>query len=145
MDLSHLIYVSASTQEKLEFKDIEKLLHGCRTSNAKADVTGMLIFRDGAFFQVLEGDRSVLEALFEKIGRDARHRRVIKLIAEPIPERNFSDWSMALSRLSSAELAKIPGLKGFFANGSSLLEIGEGRAKDLLAAFSEGRWRASLT
>lgn len=145
MELSHLIYVSASTQEKLDVKDIEKLLNGCRKANSTRDVTGMLIFRDGAFFQVLEGDRSVLEALFEKIGRDERHRRVIKLIAEPIPERNFSDWSMALSRLTSAELAKIPGLKSFFANGSSLLELGEGRAKELLAAFSEGKWRASLS
>lgn len=144
MDLSHLIYVSASTERKLGIEEVKKFVNGCRPANESIDVTGMLIFIDGAFFQVLEGDRPVIEALFEKISMDKRHRRVTKLVAEPIPEREFSEWSMGLSHLSSSEIAKIPGLKSFFANGNSLLEMEEGRAKELLSAFSAGKWRSSL-
>jgi hypothetical protein len=48
-------------------------------------------------------------------------------------------------RISLRELEGIPGLNDFFGRGTSYLELGEGRAKILLAAFKEGRWRTSLS
>jgi hypothetical protein len=104
----------------------------------------MLFYRDGAFFQVLEGDRTVLETMFQKITADKRHKQIRKIILEPIVERDFAAWTMGDSRISSKELAEIPGLNDFFGRSTSYLELGEGRAKILLAAFKEGRWRTSL-
>lgn len=43
--------------------------------NARVDVTGMLLYHGRTFFQVLEGDRGVVEPLFDRIGKDKRHDR----------------------------------------------------------------------
>ena len=92
----------------------------------------------------MEGDRTVVEALYEKIAADKRHTRITKLILEPIEERAFADWTMGYPKLSQKELSEIPGLNDFFSRGRSYMELGQGRAKTLLAAFKDGRWRSSL-
>jgi hypothetical protein len=144
MKLIHCIYCSASANSNLSPAELEELLATCRSNNAAAGITGMLLYRAGSFFQVLEGDRTAIEALFEKIYIDKRHRRVIKIIVEPIAERAFAAWTMGHSQATATDLAEIPGLNDFFMSGESFLELGEGRAKTLLAAFQEGRWKASL-
>jgi Sensors of blue-light using FAD len=92
----------------------------------------------------LEGDKAVVNTLFEKISKDKRHRKATKIILEPIEERSFADWTIGYPKLTSKELAKIPGLNDFYSHGNTYLELGEGRAKALLAAFKEGRWRTSI-
>ncbi len=104
----------------------------------------MLLFREQTFFQILEGDRAVVDALFEKLAIDKRHTRVTKIIVEPIEQRSFAEWTMGYSKITTKELAEIPSLNDFFAKGMSYLELGEGRAKTLLGAFKEGKWRLSL-
>ena len=143
MELVHCIYCSASTTD-FTVSELNTLLDECRGKNAKVEVTGMLLYRDRTFFQVLEGDRPVVEALFEKIGKDKRHVRVTKVILEPIEQRTFAAWTMGYSEMTAKELADIPGLNDFFTRGMSYLELGESRAKTLLSAFKEGRWRSSL-
>jgi hypothetical protein len=145
MDLVHCIYCSASNTGELGPSELAALLDKCRTDNAKCDVTGMLLYQHRSFFQVLEGERSTVDALFEKIAVDPRHTRVTRVILEPISERAFGSWSMGYARVTAKELAEIPGLNDFFGRASSYLELGEGRAKTLLAAFKDGRWRTSLS
>ena len=144
MELVHCIYCSVATNPKLPRKELNALLAEARTKNAALGITGMLLFRDGAFFQVLEGNREAVEAVYVRIEQDKRHSRVTKVILEPIEERAFAEWTMGYSAVSSKELAEIPGLNDFFAKGQSFLSLGEGRAKALLGDFKEGRWRQSL-
>ncbi len=144
MELVHCIYCSASTVGELDPAALSTLLDKCRNSNAQREVTGMLLYQNRSFFQVLEGDKSTVEALFEKISADPRHDRVTKILQEPIAERAFGSWTMGYPRITKVELAQIPGLNDFFGSASSYLELGEGRAKKLLSAFKEGRWRAHL-
>ena len=145
MDLVHCIYCSASNAGAFGPSDLSALLEKCRINNAKCDVTGMLLYQSQSFFQVLEGDRSTVDALFEKIASDPRHTRVTRVILEPIPERAFANWTMGYPRVTEKELAEIPGLNDFFGRASSYLELGEGRAKALLTAFKDGKWRMSLS
>jgi hypothetical protein len=145
MDLVHCIYCSASTKDAFSPADLAALLAECREKNAKAGLTGMLLYSDRSFFQVLEGDRPVVEALLEKLTLDKRHERVTKIILEPIEERAFAQWTMGYPRISRKELGEIPGLNDFFAQGRSYMELGEGRAKTLLSAFKDGAWRFSLS
>lgn len=144
MDLVHCIYCSASAEKRLSSRELEALLEQCRRNNAKSGITGILLYHDGAFFQVLEGDRPVVEALFAKIARDDRHTRATTIVLESIEERTFGAWTMGYPNLSAKDLAQIAGLNDFFTGGRSYMELGAGRAKTLLAAFKEGRWRASL-
>jgi hypothetical protein len=139
----HLIYVSEA-RVAFKPKDLHELLTKARLNNEALGVTGVLLYVDGFFFQVLEGDEGVVQTLYEKILADVRHTRVSKLIAEPIEEPDFADWSMGYAEVGRGDLARIPGLKDFFTSGSSLNELGAGRASALLEAFREGRWRGRI-
>ncbi len=141
MELIHCIYCSAITEEELSAENLEEILEQSRNNNQKCDVTGILLFESGAFFQVLEGDRAVVEALYRKIEGDPRHQRVTKLISEPIEERAFGEWSMGYPKVTTKELQEIEGLNDFFARGNSFMDLEEGRAKVLLEAFKKGQWR----
>jgi len=143
MELVHCIYSSASTNDVSPI-DLAALLAECREKNSKAGLTGMLLYGNRTFFQVLEGDRPVVEALLAKLAADPRHERLTKIILEPIEERSFAQWTMGYAKITKKELADIPGLNDFFAQGRSYTELGEGRAKTLLSAFKEGAWRRSL-
>jgi hypothetical protein len=96
---------------------------------------------DGSFFQVLEGEAAAIDQLFQKLLLDNRHSHLTVIIREPIAERSFGDWSMGFSSVSPEKLRKVPGLNDFFQKGSCFTDLDSGRAKKLLSAFSEGRWR----
>jgi hypothetical protein len=144
-NLLHCVYCSASTKKTFSSAELESLLEDCRLNNSNADVTGILLYQNGSFFQVLEGEQATVEALFQKISLDKRHHQTKKIIFEPIRTRSFGAWTMGFPKITSKELATIPGLNDFFHHGTSYIELGEGRAKSLLAAFKEGKWRASLS
>ena len=67
-----------------------------RARNAQSNLTGLLIYVEGQFVQVLEGPKASVSALFQNIVRDVRHEEV-RLICEcEIGARAFGNWSMAL-------------------------------------------------
>ncbi len=78
------------------------LLDECTTANKATNVTGMLLYKDGNFIQVLEGEEQNVRSLYAKIGRDLRHRGLIALLQGEIAERQFPNWSMGFRELSGA-------------------------------------------
>lgn len=137
------VYSSAAA-EGLSQEGLTQILAEARENNAQQQISGMLLYDEGSFFQVLEGEEAQVEQLFELISQDPRHRQLVKLVQQPIETRSFSDWSMGIARLSRDELRSIPGLNDFFLGGQSFRELDEGRAKQLLAAFKQGRWRQAI-
>ena len=96
-DLYRLIYYSRNlipgTSETLA-AEIDAILAASQRNNARAGLTGALIFNHGMFAQVLEGCRSDIEGTFERIQRDERHADVQVLAYEPQASRGFPSWSM---------------------------------------------------
>jgi len=138
-----LVYASAATRA-FEPNELVRMLAKAGRHNFRLDITGMLLYTEGSFFQVLEGNEQAVHALYEKIMADTRHAQAIKLIEERIDTRAFSRWSMGLAKVTRTELMQIPLLNDFFGQGSALTSLNEGRAKTLLAAFREGKWRRRL-
>jgi hypothetical protein len=143
MALIHVVYASEAA---IEFSDqqIRVLLEHARRTNKAAHISGILLLADRSFFQILEGQAEAVGQLYSKISSDSRHRRVVKLIEEPIRERDFQDWSMGLARVKSKELSHVPGLNDFFSGGHSLADLGASLARKLLVAFRDGQWRSRL-
>lgn len=140
MELSHCIYSSRSTDSELSSQALAAILEQSRINNHKLNITGILLFDSGTFFQVLEGDRAIIEKVYDHITKDSRHDQVVKLICEPIEERNFGEWSMGYPKVTKKELQNIDGLNDFFTQGNSFVDLEAGRAKTLLAAFKKGKW-----
>lgn len=92
--LIRTIYVSrASSPMPLELKDI---LAVSRKNNPGRGISGAMCFLDGVYLQFLEGEAAVVDALYQKIEKDARHADVKMLVHEPIAQRGYPKWSMAL-------------------------------------------------
>ena len=72
-------------------------------------MTGVLCFSGGIFLQVLEGGRTVVSQLYNRIAGDARHTDVVLLNYEEVSERRFAGWAMGqvnMARLNPALLLK---------------------------------------
>ena len=54
----------------------------------------MLLYQEGNFMQMLEGEKQVVLELYDTIMSDNRHKGVLKMLTGDIQERNFKDWSM---------------------------------------------------
>jgi hypothetical protein len=74
--------------------------------NAKADITGVLLFLDGGFAQILEGDQAAITRLYDRITRDPRHDHVTLDYVITTEGRLFPYWSMG--RITDDDKADIP-------------------------------------
>jgi Sensors of blue-light using FAD len=142
-DLILLAYSSVGTHH-FEQSELVDLLTLARDFNSKNGLTGMLLYVDKSFFQILEGKEKTLHDLYSRIEQDDRHTQVIKLIEIPVEKRTFSEWSMGFAKVTRADLATIPGLNDFFGRGSVFNDLEPGKAKILLEAFRDGKWRRRL-
>jgi hypothetical protein len=91
--LRRLIYISSATGNMAQ-AELDQILIQSRSNNATNALTGVLLFHDGCFFQVLEGEAASIERTFDAISRDPRHAGVIKLESRAIAQRGFPQWSM---------------------------------------------------
>ena len=107
-----LVYVSSATHLFTE-QELVDLLEVSRVNNAKLDVTGMLLYKEGNFMQFLEGPKDKVCALYEKIRLDPRHRGVLLLLQQEHTEREFTEWAMGFKRLDSQTPMEVPGYSDF--------------------------------
>lgn len=139
MPLIHIMYASSAAADFREHH-VADILKKARAANEKQNVTGMLLYIGGSFFQLLEGEAAVVDSVFTKIGRDKRHGKVTQIIREPILERDFTGWTMGFSTVDPLEAGKLLGENDFFNEASCVTRLDSGRAKTLLAALGKRRW-----
>lgn len=82
---------------------LRALLEQSRASNAQHDITGMLLYRNGRFIQILEGPEASVRETMGKIERDPRHDRLRVLIDEFIEARNFAEWTMGFEPITTSD------------------------------------------
>lgn len=137
--LWQIIYLSRSLVHFTQ-QDLEALLAKSRQNNQALGLTGMLVYREQCFLQVLEGTVAEVEALFTKIGRDPRHGDVSVLLSGQIAERSFGDWRMGF--VNADQDQQLPGFSDFFGAHFSLPMFAHnaGLARKTLLAFRDNRW-----
>lgn len=99
-----ILYVSGASRPMSD-ADIEDILTTSRRNNTRQGITGMLLWADGVFIQILEGEADKVRALAARIGQDARHRNFMVLVEQLSDRRLFSDWSMGFKRLDANRAA----------------------------------------
>ena len=108
----HIVYAS-STLQPFTKPELQALLEQARQKNAKLGLTGMLLYKDGNFMQVLEGEKEAVTKLAAIIERDPRHKRVLILLRGTSEERLFPNWTMGFRDLADANATKTPGYNDF--------------------------------
>jgi hypothetical protein len=114
-DLLSIVYSSTSAHPFRD-EELNALLALSRESNARAHLTGMLLYRSGRFLQVIEGPADVLRERMSIIAADPRHLDVHILLQETIDERQFPDWTMAYDPASGVAVDDIPGYRRTFSD-----------------------------
>ncbi|MBL8889016.1 MAG: BLUF domain-containing protein [Planctomycetaceae bacterium] len=105
--LVRVIYVSGATVPFSE-DDFSELMSGAREKNARLGISGILLFREGSFLQVLEGPSVAVDWLFETIQRDPRHSRLLVVQRSEIQQREFADQPMAFLSISPETCVAAP-------------------------------------
>jgi len=98
-------------------EELLALLKVCRDNNAAKDITGMLVYSDRTFFQVLEGEEKAVNELYKVIEKDSRHKDVAVIETKKITEREFPYWSMGFQNMDAQALSEVEGLEGFAEDG----------------------------
>lgn len=101
---------------------LKHLLEVSRSRNSASGVTGLLLYANGNFIQLLEGEKEDVLATRARIEEDPRHRGLVVLLEGPCEKRDFQDWSMDFRKVNKADGDMIPGFRSFFAEKSDLSE-----------------------
>lgn len=101
--LYRLVYTSARSKS-CDDAEIEKILEASRRNNKPLGVTGMLIYTQDRFLQVLEGEYDKVMSLYHKIEKDRRHGGTNMRFCEEVSTRYFLDWDMASKKMDVADI-----------------------------------------
>ena len=107
-----LVYVSSAVEPFTEAQ-LQDLLLVSRRNNRQFGITGMLLYKDGNFMQLLEGDEPAVREIFRRIVSDSRHHDLITLLQAPAPERDFAEWTMGFRHLANVAGAESAGYSEF--------------------------------
>lgn len=136
MGLISLVYVSYATHV-MSASDLQDILEKSRANNQIEQITGMLLYREGYFIQVLEGEEGVVSRLFETIKADPRHKGVLIINQRNIEKRDFSDWSMGFKNLDEVDFSHYPEYHDFELFSPEYFAKNPGKTMSLLKKFTE--------
>jgi len=111
--LRRIVYNSVATQH-FSKRSLLDLLHQSRGYNHLDDITGLLMFDDGHFLQVVEGPDEAVGQLLVRLRNDTRHGQFQIHQDSLTDDRLFPDWRMGFGELSDPALSFLP---GFITNG----------------------------
>ena len=107
-----ITYLSSATRAMSQ-ADLEDILRTARENNARLGITGMLLYGNKTFIQILEGEEGVVHELVKTIKRDPRHTNFQIVKEKPIEQHEYADWSMGFKRVSGEDFEAVKGLKHF--------------------------------
>ena len=126
--LVRLLYGSRAA-EPVTPELVDSILRSSHAHNPALGITGVLCYGGDVYMQVLEGGRSAVNDLYNKIVRDSRHREVMLLLYEEIAERRFAGWTMGhvnLKKINPSLLLKhseLPELNPFAVTGAASMAL----------------------
>jgi hypothetical protein len=91
--LVRLTYASRASHE-VSAELIRKILDSSQRNNPGRGLTGILFFNANVFLQALEGPRDEVNALYNRLADDSRHKDLTVLDYAEISRRCHSNWSM---------------------------------------------------
>lgn len=97
-ELFELIYTSV-TPARLSDDAVMGILSQARENNQAKTITGLLYYDGQRFLQIIEGFETDIEALYQSISQEDRHKDVELLHKDSIEARSFENWNMAYEAL----------------------------------------------
>ncbi|WP_025742888.1 BLUF domain-containing protein [Aquimarina pacifica] len=106
--MNHIISYVSTASKSLSNSDIKELFNFVEEFNNKNSITGILMYSNGNFFQILEGDEETILVLFEKIKKDSRHYDIIKMLDKEIDTSSFFKYNSSFTTRLGDQPIQIP-------------------------------------
>ena len=90
-DLVELSYLSEAVSD-MSFLGLMRLLESARAFNQQNGISGILLYDNQQFGQIIEGERASVMKAWKRIQEDKRHHRIELLEIREISERSYPDW-----------------------------------------------------
>lgn len=138
--MNYLIYLSQANTI-VDRTVIGDILKSSRKNNRALGVTGLLLYQDQTFLQILEGELTQLESLFETIKRDERHYCEQHPIMGQLDRRYFANWSMGFNEVG--HMQSIPTLNDLVEHMDRVTTDKDHESRQLILnfMFSYSGWR----
>lgn len=109
--MHHIMYLSWATTP-FTTAQLEELLKSARRRNTDLALTGVLLYGNERFLQVLEGEKESVQHVYAQIRQDVRHYNILTFANKPIAERAFQEWAMGFQVLSAQQVEQVVGYLG---------------------------------
>lgn len=127
-----LIYVSKA-KKNVDYEEIMKILTHSWKYNHNSYISGMLLYDNGYFIQIIQGPIATIDRLYARISKDPRHSN-IKLVGEELlSTRNCTGWGIGF--YENQEVADIFYEAFNIGHGKALDKVNYTDAKSLLLAL----------
>ncbi len=95
-----IVYISNAVK-LFEERHLDELFCQSVNNNSTRNITGILLYNEGTFIQILEGHKQPLDNLFKTIHQDRRHNNITKILDRRIGDRLFSKYRTGFSTLNN--------------------------------------------
>ncbi|QUG75083.1 EAL domain-containing protein [Erwinia sp. E602] len=124
--------------EHVPVKTLPSLVSKASAFNAHHQVTGILLFNGTHFFQLLEGPREGVQAVYQRICADQKHHNLVELMRDYAPLRRFGNAGMELFDLRDYDKSEV--LQAVLDKGTTRYQLTyNDRALQFLRTFVESR------
>ncbi len=96
-----IVYISNAVK-LFEEKHLEELFYEIRQNNFSKDITGILIYKEGTFIEILEGRDQDICKMFKTIQQDKRHNNITTILDRMNGKRLFTKFRTGLSSLNNS-------------------------------------------
>lgn len=103
-ELYRMVYTSARSS-KCDDSNIDDILEKSRKNNPDNEITGLLLYTDDRFIQILEGPLYNVMNTYNRISKDNRHAGTQIRFFEKVTERHFSNWHMGSKNINFIQLS----------------------------------------
>ncbi|MEL6677487.1 MAG: BLUF domain-containing protein [Pseudomonadota bacterium] len=134
-----LIYRSYARPPWIGERTLNDIAREANTFNNSNGVSGMLIFSDGVFVQVLEGSTVTILELTAKIAADRRNERLRVLWHGNVSGRRFGQWSMGCFDFSDAARASAPVPPEMFERDGDTMVWTDQNTEDLIRFYQSNQ------
>ncbi|MGN6639419.1 MAG: BLUF domain-containing protein [Mucilaginibacter sp.] len=114
----YILYISAAAST-IDQAGLENILYASRRNNRGNSISGLLLYGNNNFIQLLEGTKEKVISTFNRIRVDRRHLDVTVIASGEMQERCFPRWEMGFQSLRPESFS---GLEDFIRHAKTASE-----------------------
>ncbi len=131
-----ICYVSTAA-EGLATEELHRLMEDSEIRNNDRDIKGVLLYSEGNFFQVLEGEKQEVIELWDQIQADPRHTNVIQIVGRDLEHKAFDGFKSDI--ITNQNKYKPDLLEGYLFHVEGIDPSTKKVVKEILEVFIETR------